>query len=416
MLTSLMLSGTLFLSVSTPVYLSQRENNFWISQKDIIRVRNFKNNVIIEAQKKGVVYIHGLEKPANATQRVVVVSDKNLEALQRCPQARILWEQPEGRVENAQDLLSFKNCGFDDLSISDREYSKLEETLKLKEAQLFSLGLLMHRAYWKNGQKYIEVNKDSWEQFLPQIRNVLNENLPIYKWIPLKGAQPGRTLLFELTLFEYSKNKARQLGLHWPTHIPLYALQGKMPPQSTDNLIIYSDFGESQGVGKIIAQPQLRCKPGEKAIFQSGGELPVTQSNAYQSKTEWKSYGLKLEIEPSADIVTGASEVALSFSLEASEPDLSTAISGIPGLSTKKLQSRFDLRTQELTILSTLLQKKSGKTREGLSFLSHIPILSYLFSKENSLSQESELWFAIKSSWEDPKVKSPEDYKVSYEF
>jgi Flp pilus assembly secretin CpaC len=182
----------------------------------------------------------------------------------------------------------------------------------------------------------------------------------------------------------------------------------------SQKLISYADFGESQGVGKILAQPQLRCKPGEKARFQAGGEIPITTSNPYNSSTQWKSYGLNLLLEPEANIKTGAQELSLAFQIELSEPDQSTAIKGIPGMTTRKLDSRFDLRTNELTLLSTLFKRNQGKNKSGIAFLSQLPLLSYLVSSENSRENESELWFAIKSSWEEPKVKDLKDYVLQY--
>jgi Flp pilus assembly secretin CpaC len=320
-------------------------------------------------------------------------------------------------VENTKTLSVIKKCGFDEIALGNQSQLEIENTLKLRESQLISLGLNIQRSYWKNGQRTLEIIKNNFETLLPQINFVLNELFPIYQWRLVEVATPGKTLLFELTLFEFSQHRARELGLEWPKRVPILALQGNLAQRGDGNsLITFADFGESQGVGKIIAQPQLRCKPGEKAIFQNGGELPITSTSAYQSKTEWKSYGLELQLEAAPDINVGAQEITISFSLNVSEPDMATALNGIPGLTSKKLQSRFDLRNDETTLLSTLLQKRESKNRSGLAFLTQIPILSYLFSNENRQAQQSELWIAIKSSWEEGKMKNPDSVKVNYDF
>jgi hypothetical protein len=415
---ALLIAGNLFISPSHPAFLPVTSSSVWFSKADVARAREHQGKILIEPQKPGLVFAHGL-KAGEAATRIVSLSDKNFEALARCPQISLEWSAPQGLAASEKVLTEARRCGFDELRISDSLRLKLERDLQYREAQLQSLGLLFHRAYWKNGERLVEVSRRSFEQFQPQIKFVLGAELSLYRWIPIEGPTPGRTLLFELTLFEYSRHKARQLGLSWPGRIPILALDGGAAAlgraKESGELITFADFGEAQGVGKVLAQPQLRCKPGEKATFHSGGELPIASKGLYQSKMEWKSYGLSLNVEPDANVPTGANEITLNFSLEASEPDPGSALGGIPGMSKRLLQSRFDLRTGEMTLLSTLLQRREAKNRAGIAVLSDIPLLSYLFSSENRRNNENEVWFAIRASWEEAPLKRPEDYSLHYE-
>ncbi len=213
-------------------------------------------------------------------------------------------------------------------------------------------------------------------------------------------ARPGRTLLFELSFFEFSRRRASELGLKLPT-----SLRAQTAPDLRslrwDALGVGADFGESLGVAKVLARPQVRTKPGEKALFQSGGEMPVRTSTLYGQQTHWKVYGLQLSIEPDANIETGATEVGLALRLELSEPDLAAAVDGAPGLTTRKLESRFDLRVGETTILTTMIQTRSGTRRRGpFGSAGGDSFLARLFSSASLDHEDSELYISIRPDWE----------------
>jgi Flp pilus assembly secretin CpaC len=161
------------------------------------------------------------------------------------------------------------------------------------------------------------------------------------------------------------------------------------------------DFGESQGLGRILARPELRTKPGIAANFQSGGEIPVKTRGLFGNTTIWKPYGLILNLTPLPTQKVGATEVSLDFKVEISEPDQSTAIDGVPGMIIRKLESRFDLRTDEDTLLSSMIQTRSGTMKSGIAGLFHVPLLGDLTSNHSNDEQQTELWFSIRPTWFD---------------
>jgi pilus assembly protein CpaC len=151
----------------------------------------------------------------------------------------------------------------------------------------------------------------------------------------------------------------------------------------------------------VLARPQIRTKPGERAIFQSGGEIPIRNAGKNGGPTVWKNYGLLLTLVPDAQVETGSPEIAVEFKLELSEPDYSAAIDGVPGMKVRRLESRFDLRTAETTILTTLVQTRTGKESDGLYGTRSVPLLQHLFGSQTRTDQDSELWFAIRPVWEE---------------
>jgi pilus assembly protein CpaC len=184
---------------------------------------------------------------------------------------------------------------------------------------------------------------------------------------------------------------------------------------TVNEINLAADFGESQGVGRVLAQPTLRTQPGVESKFLSGGEFPVKNSNALQSQTTWKSYGLKIALTPSLDAKAGDSEVSVDFHLEFSEPNMEHAVEGIPSLLQRQLDSRFDVRVNELAILTTMVSLREGKSREGIAFLSQIPIIGLLFGSDSRLKDDSELWFALKPTWDEIPLEKAPKKEISYE-
>ncbi|MFN9068989.1 MAG: pilus assembly protein, partial [Bdellovibrionales bacterium] len=62
-----------------------------------------------------------------------------------------------------------------------------------------------------------------------------------------------------------------------------------------------------------------------------------------------------------------------------------------PNVERSHVISHFDLAKSQMVALSGILRNQNLSNREGLPFLSRIPILGYLFSSQKFLNHESEL-------------------------
>jgi hypothetical protein len=307
----------------------------------------------------------------------------------------------EARAVDAAALAEFERCGFDKLAIAEAARAEFEGQSAALEETLVREGRLEAAPDWTpTGQRRLFASPSRTRE----LRRRLGRLAPFYTVEESAGAQPGRTLVFEVTLFEFSSKRAQALGLKWPSSArfkPAGEGLGSWRLDATGSELAFgADFGEALGVGRVLARPRIRTKPGEKASFQSGGEIPVRSASQNFAETKWKSYGLMLTLEPDGRAITGAREIALNLRIELSEPDPSTAVDGLPGMLVRKLESRFDLRTNETTVLTTLAQSRSSNGRAGLPGLARVPVLKGLFSSSQESEQDSELWIAVKPRWE----------------
>ncbi len=393
-------SGFLVLALGESYTFPRASNTIWVSSPTFAETQVKDGSLIVKAKTEGAFYISGLRGFLDP-QKIVVIDAQNFLALKKCPEAPLKFSEST-RLElghySLENLKSLRDCGFQKIRLG-KDDQRLSESLFLtREAAAREKGLNFSHSFFEKGLRVLTFSQP--QPSLSQAQISLDDLYPFYELRGREGPRPGRTLIFHLTLFEFSRAKAQALGVTLPTQMQLNNLQG---PKA---LGIGVDFGEALGIGKILAQPQIRTKPGEKATFQSGGEIPIPQRSLSSAQTLWKNYGLLIELEPDAQLRSGDPEISLRFKAEFSEPDQGLSIGGVPGMLTRRLESNFDLRCDEETVLSTLLQSRRGQNRRGLAALTQIPLLGRLFSNEQNNEQSSELWFALRPSWEEIKVSS----------
>jgi len=189
-----------------------------------------------------------------------------------------------------------------------------------------------------------------------------------------------------VVLAEVAKSSSRQFGLEWPTSYQANVLPNWAPEK---DLMITLKALESSGQAQILATPTLLCRSGGTARFHAGGEIPIRASRTRtRIEVQWKSHGVLLKVEPKADY-QGA--LSLKIETEVSLVDMANAVDGIPAIKKNSVQSHFDLPGKRTIALSGLMRQISGQSREGLAWLSSLPVLGALFSSETFLRNKSEL-------------------------
>ena len=405
--------SVLILNLQQPLTL-KTDNTLWISSKDLGRVQSLPGQVTLIPQKIGQFFISGAkfkEKSLSDPLEAMITTALNFKALQTCKETENLSIR-DGEIAAEEAFLekaSSTECSFDRLRLNNNEagikikHLFLEEETRLKK-EFPHIGL----GKWKDGRRILAVFSNSnltalKKSFSPKL-------LPFYDFNVRNQSLPGNNLIFELTLFEFSRDRAQNLGVSWPKNISLLKIDpsGSSALKLTNiasnkggDLLIGADFGESQGIGKVLSRPTLRTKPGIESRFLSGGEFPIRNKNAFHSETTWKSYGLKISLTPNESALPGDREVSVAFKMEFSEPNPDLGIEGVPGLLQRQLESHFDLRMNEQTVLTTMVTLRESKARDGLYFLSQVPILSLFFGEHAQSKNNSELWFSLKPTWDE---------------
>ncbi len=165
---------------------------------------------------------------------------------------------------------------------------------------------------------------------------------------------------------------------------------------------------ETNGLIRILAEPNLTAVSGESAKFLAGGEFPVPvgQDNGVIS-IEFKEFGVGLGFSP---LVLSKGRINLKISTEVSEitndnaffaPGITTvdgngnlvttAGLSIPGLAVRRADTVVELPSGGSLVMAGLLQEDMRQTIEGVPGMKDVPVLGQLFRSRDYTNSETEL-------------------------
>jgi pilus assembly protein CpaC len=162
------------------------------------------------------------------------------------------------------------------------------------------------------------------------------------------------------------------------------------------------------GVVRVLSQPKLVCASGEKAEFVAGGEIPLLTVTQNTVATEYKKFGIVLNVTPTAD---RSGNIAAQIYAEVSDIDRSISVRTngfeVPGFRLRDVKTNVTVKDGETIILSGLFNYSEDKEVSKVPLLGHIPILGELFKSRNFVERKSELAIYVT-----PHVVSPGSERV----
>ncbi len=155
----------------------------------------------------------------------------------------------------------------------------------------------------------------------------------------------------------------------------------------------------AQGLGSILAEPNLVVRSGEKGAFLAGSEIPVQQvtgtGGAQTVSVAYKEVGVKLNFEP---LVLDDGTIRLKIDpAEVSNINQYLTFGNIiaPQIETRKVTTSVDLKEGESLVLAGLLSEEMKKNIRKIPLLGDIPILGALFRSSREELERTELVFFI---------------------
>lgn len=158
---------------------------------------------------------------------------------------------------------------------------------------------------------------------------------------------------------------------------------------------MFFDALKREGLGRILAEPNLVATSGQKASFLAGGEFPIPVPQQFQTITiEYKQFGVALEFTPT---VLDNNMIAMDVKPEVSELDFTQGVAFtaagflVPGLRKRILQTHVEVKDGQTFALAGLLSDSHRNLIDKFPVLGSIPVLGTLFSSRNFQKQETEL-------------------------
>ncbi|MFN7132507.1 MAG: type II and III secretion system protein family protein, partial [Myxococcales bacterium] len=233
-----------------------------------------------------------------------------------------------------------------------------------------------------------------------------------------------RMVLTEVQFVEIRRNNTDNIGIKWPVDLvgngvmrlnfttdlmnpSLAALPALFELNAGSAFAFQLQFND--GYGRLLAQPKLVCASGEKAEFLAGGEVPIPLVTQNQISVEFKQFGVKLSITPTAD---RHGNIQTEIEAEASEVDRSIGVTAgtnlnIPGFRTRRVKTNVTVRHGETIVMSGIFEHDEQKNVSKFPLLGHIPIVGELFKNRVMQGTKRELVIFVT-----PRIVNPDTERI----
>jgi type IV pilus assembly protein PilQ len=234
-------------------------------------------------------------------------------------------------------------------------------------------------------------------------------------------------ILIEAQIIETSKNFSRDLGMQFgqPDTGPGYI--NAPGPSGTQNLTAKLLLGwidsntidaklqasESAGETRTISRPKMITMNNTPATINSGITYSIrTQASTASTTTgsttttsaaggvQSVTAGLQLQVQP---LILGQNLVRLQVNLTNSDADKGAGVDSIPAVVNNSANTSVIVRDGNTAVVAGLIKNNISKNSSGAPFLSHIPVIGWLFKTHSDLDNSKELVVLIK-----PKLISPD--------
>jgi pilus assembly protein CpaC len=182
-----------------------------------------------------------------------------------------------------------------------------------------------------------------------------------------------------------------------------YSLWGNVLERGSStksNLLLrYGDYAalidalETQGLGRVLAEPTLTTTSGQAASFLAGGKYPMPVAGQNGSTTiEYQDYGVSLKFTP---VMMNKDRISLTVAPEVSTLDFSNPIKirdiTYPILNTRKASSVVELGSGDSFMLAGLMQSNESTSVSKTPGVSDLPIIGDLFRSHAFQNDQTEL-------------------------
>jgi pilus assembly protein CpaC len=218
---------------------------------------------------------------------------------------------------------------------------------------------------------------------------------------------PQASIRLDLYFVQVNRTRSLDFGMNVPSvlgngvfsaayNIPASALIAK-------NAVVSAQFlpsleaAQGQGWAKISRHVAVITTNGTQADFDSGGEFNAPSSQGLVAGVVSIRYGTNLTIQPRYDETSGRIELQVAAQVSDLTPG-----APLPGRTQSKVATIANLALGESLAVAGLASANQESNRVGLPWLSQIPILGLLFSKESNKASDTENLVFISPSVVEP--------------
>jgi type IV pilus assembly protein PilQ len=149
---------------------------------------------------------------------------------------------------------------------------------------------------------------------------------------------------------------------------------------------------ETQGVVKVVSSPKVVTQNNKKAKVLSGQKIPypTTQSGSSSGAitVAFADANLSLEVTPQ---ITNDGTILMDIHVEKSDANFSQEVSGTPTITTKLIETQVLVKDGGTAVMGGVYKNTNSSSTTGVPFLSHLPLIGFLFRNKTDSDSNDEL-------------------------
>jgi type IV pilus secretin PilQ/predicted competence protein len=149
---------------------------------------------------------------------------------------------------------------------------------------------------------------------------------------------------------------------------------------------------ETSGNGRVLSTPRVSTQNNVEAEIKQGTQIPIQTVANNTVTVSFKDAALVLKVTPQ---ITAANTVIMKISLENGQADFSKAVNGIPPINTQSANTSVLVNDGQTTVIGGIYLSTEQYQTDRTPGLGRIPILNWLFKRDDIRDQSTELLIFI---------------------
>jgi type IV pilus assembly protein PilQ len=173
--------------------------------------------------------------------------------------------------------------------------------------------------------------------------------------------------------------------------------------KNTKYLQVQISAMEEKGKGRVLSSPRITTLDHKEAYIEQGLRVPYPKSveTGGVISYEYIEANLKMTVTPH---VTGDGFIRMEIKVSKDSPDFGKLVGQVPSIDKKEAKTEVLVKDGEVVVIGGIYtDETSGPTIKGIPFVYKIPLLGWLFHKQNRTESKKELLIFISPSIVQPR-------------
>ena len=150
---------------------------------------------------------------------------------------------------------------------------------------------------------------------------------------------------------------------------------------------------ESSGKAKVVSNPKIATLDNKEAVLTSGVRIPFETVSEEGTQTEFVDASITLRVTPH---VTPDGFISMKVNATKNEPNESLrSAAGQPSITTREATTEMLVKDGDTVVIAGLYKRDLSRNENGVPGLSKIPVLGWLFKKQQRTDNIEELLIFI---------------------